>query len=70
MLGWDAKMLDCPVLKQFAASSSKRSQRRSQPSREPKKLDRRLSAWLPRSWTGFSIHLLLTKSGNAENGGS
>ena len=37
---------------------------------EPQKLDRRLSAWLPRSWTGFSIHLLLTKSGNAENGGS
>jgi hypothetical protein len=26
--------------------------------------------WLLRSWTGFLIHLLLMKSGNAENGGS
>ncbi len=38
--------------------------------REPKKLDRRLSTWLLRSWTGSLIHLLLMKSGNAENGGS
>ena len=34
------------------------------------KLDRRLSTWLLCSWTGFLIHLLLMKSGNAENGGS
>src|SRR5439155_9388418 len=31
---------------------------------------RRLSTWLLCSWTGFLIHLLLMKSGNAENGGS
>ena len=62
-------MLSCPVLKPFAVFSSRRSQHRSQSSRAPKKLDRQLSSWLLRSWTGFSIHLLLMKSGNAENGG-
>jgi hypothetical protein len=72
MLGLRVKMLSCPVLKPFAVFSSRRSQYRSRPSRAPKKLklDRRLSTWLLRSWTGFLIHLLLMKSGNAENGGS
>jgi hypothetical protein len=70
MLGLRVKMLSCPVLKPFAVFSSRRSQYRSQSSREPKKLDRRLTTWLLRSWTGFLIHLLLMKSGNAENGGS
>jgi hypothetical protein len=70
MLGLRVKMLSCRVLKPFAVFSSRRSQYRSRPSRAPKKLGRRLSTWLPRSWTGLSIHLLLTKSGNAENGGS
>jgi hypothetical protein len=70
MLGLRVKMLSRPVLKPFAVFSSRRSQYRSQSSREPKKLDRRLSTWLLRSWTGFLIHLLLMKSGNAENGGS
>jgi len=45
-------------------------QYRRQSSREPKKLNRRLSTWPLCSWTGFLIHLLLMKSGNAENGGS
>ena len=70
MLGLRVKMLSCPVLKPFAVFSSRRSQYRSRPGRALKKLDRRLSTWLLRSWTGFSIHLLLMKSGNAENGGS
>jgi hypothetical protein len=70
MLGLPVKMLSCPVLQPFAVFSSRRSQYRSQSSREPKKLDRRLSTWLLRSWTGFLIHLLLMKSGKAENGGS
>src|SRR5689334_21976476 len=70
MLGLRAKMLSCPVLKPFAVFSSRRSQYRSQSSREPKKLDRRLSTRLLRSWTGFLIHLILMKSGKAENGGS
>jgi DDE superfamily endonuclease len=37
MLGWGAKMLSCPVLKQFAVLSSRRLQYRSRPSREIKK---------------------------------
>jgi hypothetical protein len=37
MLGWGAKMLSCPVLKQFAVLSSRRLQYRSSPSRESKK---------------------------------
>jgi hypothetical protein len=31
---------------------------------------RRIVGWLQRSWPGLSIHLLLMKSGNAEDGGS
>jgi hypothetical protein len=56
MLGCGAKMLSCPVLKQFAVLSSRRLQSHGHPSREIKKASP--SIWLFRSWTGLSIYLL------------
>jgi hypothetical protein len=51
MLGLRVKMLSCLALKPFAVSSSRHSQYRRQSSREPEKLDRRLSTRPSCSWT-------------------